>query len=724
MFSASLEQLQAESEALFADAAAFAPGLDWVERILPRLPAACRTALRQNSAHALDAWLEWVQGPGFQAVAVAGKGAVFAWRRTWTLRLLEVTRQLLQHPATPDERARMADELAQQGTVGLHLPTAFWRCLLDYLLDAPAALEAVPIESPHSDTWQPGTGQFHVPFPLLLSERVVIDGAETDVLLAMFTAQPLPHGSGQVFLHPEQIALRCMDATFTNSFAQAGAALRRHLADHGGDLPDFCLRLQALRPDQESFLQGIILRGGSGSGALALTLYGQHRGLPAEIPGLAASFAVDIGPESGADTRCLPVNGAVEKVRGCARQGIDRLLVAVSQREELALYGRRNGVDIMGVNTFADAVAHLNGQGHPRSHSSHSRSRRSIPEMFPLRPTPEDEEEGGLVPSGSRYYVVRSQDGLCYEAIHKRPMILLVKGARQMGKSSLLVRGIERAREAGCRVVWTDLQKLNAADLETLPNLYMALGNMLTRQLKLPTSVQQVWNANDSPNMNFEYFLLDHVLEPTQGPIIWFLDEVDRLFGHDYYSEVFGLMRSWHNDRGVQPLWQRLTLALSYATETHLFIRSPYQSPFNVGTRLELEAFTPAEVSDLNERYGSPLRDAAELARYRRITGGHPYLTRRGYAWMTRAQEGLDAFAACAHDDNGPLGDHLRRLRAILMQPDHARALTQLLRGDSEMSLLEFYQLRSAGVLTGDSPAEAALRCDAYAGYLRRYLMR
>jgi hypothetical protein len=552
---------------------------------------------------------------------------------------------------------------------------------------------------------------------------------ETDVLLAMFSAQRLPRGSGQVFLHPEQIALRCMDATFTNSFEQAAAVLRLHLANHEADpveeLPDYCLRLQVLRPDQESFLQGITLHGGSGGGALALTLYGQQFGVSSEIMGLAASFAVAVGPEPGSDTRCLPVNGAAEKVRGCARQGMDRLLVAASQQEELALYGRRNGVAILGVNTFADAVAHLNGQGHPpHNHHSPYRSRRSIPEMFPLRTPPEDEEEGGLVPSGSRYYVARRQDGLCYEAIHKRPMILLVKGARQMGKSSLLVRGIERAREAGYRVVWTDMQKLNAADLETLPNLYMALGNMLTRQLRLPMSPQGYWNANDSPNMNFEYFLLDHVLEPTQGPILWFLDEVDRLFARDFYSEVFGLMRSWHNDRGVQPLWQRLTLALSYAMETHLFIQNPYQSPFNVGTRLELEAFTPAEVADLNERYGSPLRNAAELTRYGRITGGHPYLTRRGYAWMVREQQGLDAFAACAHQEGGPLADHLRRLRALLMQPDHATALTQLLRGESGMSLPEFYQLRSAGIITGDSPAEAALRCDAYAGYLRRYLIR
>jgi hypothetical protein len=725
-----LEQLQSESTALFANRAAFAPGLDWVERILPRLPAACREAARNNAVASLAGWLAWVGGPEFQAVEVAGKGAVFAWRRAWTLRLLEITQQLLQYPQRPDAdmRARIAAVLAKDEIAGLRLPQPFWRCLLDYLLEPPDCnTPDASRRSSVSPSSGPESPLFYVPFPCVLSEQMVIDGAQTNVVLAMFTARLLPRGSGEVFLHPEQIALRCMDAGFIGCFAQVSAVLRRHLAESVGELPDFCLRLQALRPDQESFLQGITLSGGSGAGALALTLYGQYAGLAPVKREVAASFAFDLSvlapavldaaAETEASIRCVPVNGVAEKVRGCAAQGIDRLLVATGQQEELALYGRRNGVAVIGIQTFAEAVSHLMSL---RLEAPGSR----VPQMHPLRERADEEEQGGIVPTGSRYYVVRPQDAVCYEAIDKRPMILLVKGARQMGKSSLLVRGVERAREAGYRMVWTDMQKLNAADLATLPSLYLALANMLTRQLKLGTSPQQHWNPNDSPNMNFEYFLLDQVLDNATAPIVWFIDEVDRLFARDFYSEVFGLMRSWHNDRGVQPLWQRLTLVLSYATETHLFISNGFQSPFNVGVRTELEAFTPEEVADLNARYGSPLRDAAELARYGRLTGGHPYLTRRGYAWMTQTQTGVDAFAACACQDDGPLGDHLRRLRSVMMQQDHAAALTQLLRGRNEMSLLEFYQLRSAGIINGDSPSTAALRCEAYDGYLRRYLLR
>src|SRR5437762_8624029 len=102
------------------------------------------------------------------------------------------------------------------------------------------------------------------------------------------------------------------------------------------------------------------------------------------------------------------------------------------------------------------------------------------------------------------------------------------------------------------------------------------------------------------------------------------MDEVDRLFPCDYAGEVFGLFRSWHNRRSLDPAgpWARLTLALTYATEAHLFITDLNQSPFNVGTRMVLDEFTLDQVADLNRRYHCPLRTAAEVSRYYDWLGG------------------------------------------------------------------------------------------------------
>src|SRR5205814_9448331 len=114
----------------------------------------------------------------------------------------------------------------------------------------------------------------------------------------------------------------------------------------------------------------------------------------------------------------------------------------------------------------------------------------------------------------------------------------------------------------------------------------------------------------DVPNVNFRRFMRRAALGRDAGHLVWGLDEIDRLFDHSYAGDLFALFRAWHNERALDPTgpWARLTLAIAYATEAHLFISDLNQSPFNVGTRLELSDFTGQQVTELNRRYGSPLR--------------------------------------------------------------------------------------------------------------------
>lgn len=113
-------------------------------------------------------------------------------------------------------------------------------------------------------------------------------------------------------------------------------------------------------------------------------------------------------------------------------------------------------------------------------------------------------------------------------------------------------------------------------------------------------------------------------------------EETTGFFACPFGSDVCGLFRSWWNARAYEPSgpWFKLTLAIVYATEAHLFITDMNQSPFNVGTRFELGDFTFEQVADLNARYGSPLTDEPKRSRFFRLIGGQPYLTRRGLREM------------------------------------------------------------------------------------------
>jgi hypothetical protein len=293
-----------------------------------------------------------------------------------------------------------------------------------------------------------------------------------------------------------------------------------------------------------------------------------------------------------------------------------------------------------------------------------------------------------------------------------------VKGARQMGKTSLLARGLQHARETGARVVLTDFQTLNMEHLESPDALFRALAEGIADQLDLDTLPEDVWDARRGPSINFQRYLRREVLGHLAEPLVWGLD--------DFGSEVFGLFRSWHNARSLDPNapWSRLTLAIAYATEAHLFITDMNQSPFNVGTRLALEDFTFEQVVDLNQRYGAPLRDQAEVARYFRLVGGHPYLAGRGLREMVTYRLTITGFEAQADRDEGIFGDHLRRMLVLLVKDQELCEVVRCaLRGRPCPTPENFYRLRAAGVMAGDTHREARLRCQLYATYLERHLL-
>ncbi len=336
------------------------------------------------------------------------------------------------------------------------------------------------------------------------------------------------------------------------------------------------------------------------------------------------------------------------------------------------------------------------------------------------------EPVGGAVPLNSQFYIVRPTDEEFRAAITRRDSIVLVKGARQMGKTSLLARGMQQAREQGARVVLTDFQTLNASHLASADSLFRTLADILADQLDLDVLPSDTWNPGRGPNMNLERFIRREVFGSIDQPIVWGLDEVDRLFSCDYGSEVFGLFRSWHNKRALDPggPWSKLTLAIAYATEAHLFIKDLNQSPFNVGTRLSLADFTIEETSELHRRYQSPLRTQDDVKQFHNLLGGQPYLVRRGLDELALHPTDIRSFEADALRDEGIYGDHLRRILVTISQdPDMTRAVRAVLSGTEVDNPSEFYRLRSTGILTGDSTHDARMRCQLYQQYLSRHLI-
>ena len=261
-----------------------------------------------------------------------------------------------------------------------------------------------------------------------------------------------------------------------------------------------------------------------------------------------------------------------------------------------------------------------------------------------------------------------------------------------------------------------------------METFYKALGAGLAEELELDVLPEEVWKPALPPNTNFQAYVRDRVLAASDAPLVWALDEVDRLFTCPFRTEVFALFRSWHNARTMPPakyadLWNRLTLGIAYATEAHLFINNLDQSPFNVGTTITLEDFTPEQVADLNVRYNSPLRDDAGCGPSTTWSAAIP-------TWSTAACSRWPSMG-WTRRPSGPRPSASRGSSAttsgaslvlLAQDPELLEEVRGILGGEPCRSFRNFYRLRAAGVMAGESPQDVRPRCPLYATYLRKQL--
>jgi len=104
------------------------------------------------------------------------------------------------------------------------------------------------------------------------------------------------------------------------------------------------------------------------------------------------------------------------------------------------------------------------------------------------------------------------------------------------------------------------------------------------------------------------------------------------------------------------------------------------------------------------------------------LLGGHPYLLVRGLAEIKERGMDVAAFSNLALRPDGPYRDHLEGiLRLLAADNDLISDLRAALEG-RPCSDTGFFRLRTAGVVSGDAPDRARLRCGLYARYFARSL--
>jgi len=329
----------------------------------------------------------------------------------------------------------------------------------------------------------------------------------------------------------------------------------------------------------------------------------------------------------------------------------------------------------------------------------------------------------GAVRLRSRLYVQRENEPLWLDTVIGSGETIRVKGAHQMGKSSLLARMHGRSVEHGQFAFYLDFQRLDERAFLSLDSLLYSVAVLMARRLRTLNLPDLCWSSPLGSKDKLSDFVLAELLEKVQPPIVLLLDDVDRVFNYDYRDDFFSLIRAWHNERALEGPWQKLNVVLAYSTEAYLFIRNLNQSPFNVGVSIELKDFSRSEVEDLNRRHGMLVQTSGEIESLMILLGGHPYLWRM--ALYVMATRGIRApqLINTAHNDDGPFAEHLHRyLRQLESWPDLRNAMRNVLVNGTCADNDSFYRLRASGLVLGHGPNSVQPRCDLYTRYLGKRL--
>ena len=241
-------------------------------------------------------------------------------------------------------------------------------------------------------------------------------------------------------------------------------------------------------------------------------------------------------------------------------------------------------------------------------------------------------QAGGTLVPGQHIYIARPEDAELLKLIRTGQYVNILS-ARQMGKSSLMVRTMQDLRGDGVRTTAVDL----AAELsgaEGSEAWYRGLLGRLSRDLNLGFNVGAFWSAyqDDTPGQKLQRFFREIAVPAATNPLVVFLDEIDSSLKFDFTDSLFTALRGIYNERGLVSAYAGVTFVLLGVATPNELIKDRRTTPYNVGENLELRNFD-IEHDDLSllsrELVGDVSAQRALLARILHWTGGQPFLTVR-----------------------------------------------------------------------------------------------
>ena len=328
----------------------------------------------------------------------------------------------------------------------------------------------------------------------------------------------------------------------------------------------------------------------------------------------------------------------------------------------------------------------------------------------------------GSVPLHSHLYIERTPiEARTYSQIKQPGSLIRIKAPNQMGKTSLLLRILDRASKIGMSTVTLNLHQAEGKVCTCLDKFLRWFCFNISRQLQLEPKLEDYWDEDMGSKVSCTAYFQCYLLEQIDSPIVLALDEVNQIFEYpEIASEFLSLLRSWHEEAKVIDIWQKLRLVVVHSTEVYIPLNIN-QSPFNIGLPIELPMFTKEQVKELAQLHGLDWANGSEIEQLMGMIGGHPYLVRVALYYLTHYQLSLEKLLREAATLTGIYSNHLRRHWVTLQQhPELKLALQRAIDSQESIRLeaITAYKLESMGLIKLNSD-RATLSCELYRLYFR-----